>query len=119
MDSVNLAEKINKEAETLGRTFPIYLEVNATREPQKSGFSPEELGTAVKSISQLKSATVIGLMCMGKKDDPLETRKAFQLCRALADEHGLNECSMGMSDDYKIALEEGTTMVRLGRAIFR
>ena len=118
IDSLKLAQKINIEAKALERTISIYLEINATGETQKSGFSPEDLRTNIEDIRKLKSIRVIGLMCMGKKDDPEETRKAFHLCHQLANEHGLEGCSMGMSEDFPIALAEGSTMVRIGRKIF-
>ncbi len=118
VDSLKLAEKINKEAKAVERVIPIYIEINATREPQKSGFQPEELQLAMVSIRELKSVTVMGIMCMGKKDAPEDTRKSFQLCRTLANEFKLEGCSMGMSEDYPIALSEGSTMVRIGSKVF-
>lgn len=118
VDSLKLAQKINSEAEALGRIIPIYLQINATGEPQKSGFSPAEFRSNIGDISKLSSVSVSGLMCMGKEDDLEETRKAFRLCRELANEYGLEACSMGMSEDYSIALVEGSTMVRIGRKLF-
>lgn len=118
VDSLKLAQKIDREAETLGRSIPIYLEINATGESQKSGFSPEELRLAIEAICKLKSVSVCGLMCMGKKADIEASRGAFRRCRVLANEHGLEGCSMGMSDDFPIALSEGSTIVRIGRKLF-
>lgn len=118
VDSLKLAQKIHKEAESLGRIIPIYLQINATGEAQKSGFSPDDLRSNIEAICKLGSVFVSGLMCMGKEGDPEETRRAFQLCRELANEHDLEACSMGMSADYPIALTEGSTMVRIGRKIF-
>lgn len=118
VDSLKLAQKIDTEAESLGRVIPVYLQVNFTREPQKSGFSPEDLRANIKDIRGLTSVSVAGLMCMGKVGDAEETRSAFQLCRIMANEYDLKGCSMGMSADYPIALAEGSTMVRIGRKIF-
>lgn len=118
VDSLKLAQKINNEAAVLGRVVPIYLEINATHEPQKSGFAPSSLEAAIVAIRPLPSLSVVGLMCMGKRGDTEDTRKAFKLCRMLANKYGLVGCSMGMSDDYLIALSEGSTMVRLGRRAF-
>lgn len=118
VDSLKLAQKIHREAESLERVIPIYLQVNLTREPQKSGFSPEDLRSNIEDICKLGSVFVSGLMCMGKEGDSEETRMAFQLCRGLANEYDLEGCSMGMSADYPIALTEGSTMVRIGRKIF-
>ncbi|MFA6024431.1 MAG: YggS family pyridoxal phosphate-dependent enzyme [Candidatus Gracilibacteria bacterium] len=118
VDSLKLAQKIHKEAESLGRIIPVYLQVNATGEAQKSGFSPEVLRAHIEEIRKLRFISVVGLMCMGKEGDPEETRKAFRLCRQLANEYELEGCSMGMSADYPIALSEGSTMVRIGRRVF-
>jgi len=118
VDSLKLAQKIDREADALGRVIPIYLEINATGESQKSGFPPEELRAALETICKLKWLSVSGLMCMGKKDDLDASKKAFQWCRTLANENGLEGCSMGMSADYPIALTQGSTMVRIGRKIF-
>lgn len=118
VDSLKLAQKIDREAEALGRIIPIYLEINATGEAQKSGFPPEELRAAIGTICKLKSLSVCGLMCMGKKDDAEASRSAFQRCRSLANEHKLAGCSMGMSEDFPIALIEGSTIVRIGRKVF-
>jgi len=118
VDRLKLAQKIDREAEALGRVIPIYLEINATGESQKSGFPPGELPSALETILKLKWVSVCGLMCMGKKDDLDASKKAFRLCRTLANEHGLEGCSMGMSSDFTIALSEGSTMVRIGRRIF-
>lgn len=118
VDSLKLTQKIHREAESLGRIIPIYLQINATHEPQKSGFSPEDLRANIEDICKLGSVFVSGLMCMGKEGDPEETRMAFRLCRELANEYDLEACSMGMSADYPIALTEGSTMVRIGRKLF-
>ena len=118
VDSLKLAQKIERESEILGRIVPIYLQINATSEAQKSGFSPEELRSNMEDIRQLKFVSACGLMCMGKKENPEETRRSFRLCRQLANECGLEACSMGMSADYSIALAEGSTMVRIGSKLF-
>ena len=118
VDSLKLAQKIDREAEALGRIIPIYLEINTTGESQKSGFPPEELRSAIGTILKLKWVSVCGLMCMGKKDDLDASKRAFHRCRTLANEHGLEGCSMGMSADFPIALSEGSTVVRIGRKIF-
>lgn len=118
VDSLKLAQKIHREAEALGRIIPIYLQINATREPQKLGFLPEDFRSNIEEICKLSSVSVSGLMCMGKEGNPEESRMAFRLCRELANEYNLEACSMGMSADYQIALAEGSTMVRIGRNIF-
>lgn len=118
VDSLKLAQKINKEAEVLGRITTVYLQINVAREPQKSGFSEEALRATIEAISKLGSLSVSGLMCMGKQGDPEETKMIFHLCRELANEYELEACSMGMSADYLLALAEGSTMVRIGRKVF-
>lgn len=118
VDSLKLAQKIDTEAKLLARVIPVYLQVNFTREAQKSGFSPDALRASIKSIRDLSSVSVVGLMCMGKAGDSEATRLAFQRCREMANEYSLEGCSMGMSDDYPLALAEGSTMVRIGGQVF-
>lgn len=118
VDSLKLAQKIDSEAKLLGRVIPVYLQVNFTGEDQKSGFSPEVLGSSISAVRGLSSVSVIGLMCMGKAGDVDETRLAFQRGREMANEYSLEGCSMGMSDDYPLALAEGSTMIRIGGKVF-
>lgn len=118
VDSVKLAIKINECAKSLKMTVNIFLQVNATNEPQKSGFTPSDVAFALAQVKTLSHLKPIGLMCMGKQGDASATRFAFHTCRSLAVQLNLPECSMGMSDDYQMALDGGATQVRLGSLFF-
>lgn len=119
VDSMELAKSISQATASLGRKFPVFLQINATGESQKFGFPVDQIFLQGAEIMKLPHINVRGLMCMSREDAPeAETRVIFQMCRVLCEQLGLNELSMGMSDDYHIALEEGSTMVRLGRKIF-
>jgi hypothetical protein len=96
----------------------VFVQVNSTGEESKSGCAPGDAARLV-SIAGDHGLEVVGLMTMGPTDgDPIRTRAAFTTVRALADELGLGECSMGMSDDFEIAVACGSTVVRLGTALF-
>lgn len=107
--------------EELAKRVPgasIYVQVNATGEPDKGGVS---LALAEQLVADARHAglAVLGLMTVGPTDGDVErTRTAFRAVRRLADDLGLEGCSMGMSGDLDIALAEGTTMVRVGTALF-
>jgi hypothetical protein len=125
VDSVKLAEVINDEAEKQGITQKILLQVNNAREEQKSGFSPEEIKNAFIEIQKLSSVKICGLMNMAPIDSSEEElHKLFGNIKQIYDDLQselkveLNQLSMGMSRDFKIALEEGATMIRLGRILF-
>lgn len=116
VDSLRLAEVLSRRA---GRTFPVLLQVNVSGETSKSGFSVAEVAVALDTISQLPNIKVIGLMTIAPLSiDPEVVRPVFRKLRELRDQLGLEHLSMGMSDDFEVAVEEGATMVRIGRAIF-
>jgi len=127
VDSVRLAEAIDREAAKLGRVLPILIEINSAREAQKAGVLPEEAADLVREIAGLSSIRVEGLMTMGPLvESPEEIRPYFAETRQLLDEIAglripdteLHILSMGMSDSYGVAIEEGATMVRLGTVLF-
>ncbi len=125
VDTKELAEVISKEAKKKGIVQNILLQINNAREEQKSGFSPEEIKEQFKYIIGLESIKVLGVMNMAPIDSTdEELHKLFknikQINDALQFENGveLKQISMGMSRDFKIALEEGATMIRLGRILF-
>jgi pyridoxal phosphate enzyme (YggS family) len=127
VDSVRLAEAIDREAAKVGRVLPILIEVNSAREPQKSGVLPEEAADLVRAIAGLPSIRIEGLMTMGPLvDDPEEIRPFFAETKRLLDgiaglripDVGMRVLSMGMSDSFGIAIEEGATLVRLGTVLF-
>ena len=116
VDSLRLAERLSERAEHPAR---ILLEVNASGEASKYGFGPSDVSQAVASIRRLPNIDLSGLMTMAPQvEDAEDTRPVFRILRELALANGLTELSMGMSEDFEVAVEEGATMVRLGRAIF-
>jgi len=126
VDSVRLLETINKEAEKIGRRVKVLLEVHVAKEASKSGFTPEEFLSLITHSSSLISAypwvEICGVMGMATNtDDKQEWRRCFREIKHLASKLStLNtkQISMGMSDDYLVAIEEGSTMVRIGSTIF-
>ena len=125
VDSIKLAKVISEEAERQGIVQKILLQINNAREEQKSGFSPEEIKSAFKEIMAIRSIKICGVMNMAPIDSSdEELHKLFgnikQINDVLQSEFRveLKQISMGMSRDFRIALEEGATMIRLGRILF-
>jgi len=118
VDSVELAEKIARAADTAGKQQEILLQVNIGRETQKSGAEPDGVAGLVRRIGALPSVKLSGLMAIPPAGEPEEVRPHFRALRAMRDDLGLTELSMGMTDDFETAIEEGATIVRVGRAIF-
>lgn len=114
--SERLARALAKEAAAQAKTLPIFLQVNIGREPQKGGVLPEALPALVSLARAEPSLVLRGLMTIPPADE--DPRPRFRALRALARAHDLPECSMGMSDDFEVAIEEGATLVRVGTAIF-
>ena len=111
-----MAQELSRRARA---TAGILLEVNAAQEASKFGFAPKEVAPALSSIASLPHLDVRGLMTVAPlSDDPEAVRPVFRALRELRDALGLRELSMGMTNDFEIAIEEGATMVRVGRAIF-
>lgn len=122
VDRLELAAEINARAE---RPVRILLEVNATGEPQKGGVEPEALPRLVEAALEMPNLEVIGLMTMARKSgDPEHARPCFARLARLRDalvqgySPMIRHLSMGMSQDYRVAVQEGATMVRVGEAIF-
>jgi pyridoxal phosphate enzyme (YggS family) len=118
VDSLELAEKLAKAAAAAGKRQELLVQINVGDEPQKSGIATAEVDAIVKKIVALDSVDVRGLMAIPPAGEPEDTRPFFRTLRAMRDTLGLRELSMGMSEDFEIAIEEGSTMVRVGRAIF-
>jgi PLP dependent protein len=124
VDSVRLAEAVSRRSQ--GRTIPILLEVYLGDDPDRPGFRPTELREHGSEILQLPGIEVRGLMTVAPLGlDADQTRSVFRQVRELRDElrqhcpmASWEELSMGMTDDYHLAIEEGATIVRVGRAIF-
>ena len=125
IDSLKLAQRLSRLADERGRSDRILLEVNISREPQKHGFSPEEVAEAAAEIGGLPGLEVRGLMGMSRAGAPgKELRETFASLREVAENARgfcglpLPELSMGMSGDFEEAIAEGATIVRVGSAIF-
>ena len=130
VDSIHLAEEIRKEAKKHNKTMDVLIQVNTSGEQQKFGISKAETELLVEEISSLENIRVLGLMTIAPLTQDLEwIRKTFRSLRFLFDDlkkkyplstqvH-MKHLSMGMTDDYTIALEEGANMLRIGRAIFQ
>jgi PLP dependent protein len=115
VDSVKLAEVLNQNGDGL----PVLLEVNVSGEESKSGFREADLKSTFESIKNLPNIHVNGLMTVAPiVDNPEEARPVFRRLKKISDGLNLKNLSMGMTDDYEIAIEEGATIIRLGRAIF-
>lgn len=116
VDSLRLAEALSRRAE---RPIPVLLEVNVAGEASKFGLSPQEVLQTAEAVARLPHLDMRGLMTMAPLvSDPEEVRPVFRELRRLRDALGLAELSMGMTDDFEVAIEEGATLVRIGRAIF-
>jgi pyridoxal phosphate enzyme (YggS family) len=116
IDSLRLAETLNNCSP---KRLPILIQVNVSAEETKGGFQLSEVNEAVRQIGKLANLDTQGLMTIAPwVDDAEEVRPVFRQMRQLGDSLGLRHLSMGMSDDFEVAIEEGATLVRIGRAIF-
>ena len=116
IDRLALLTEIAKRTPESGSQ--VLLQVNVTGEDEKGGCAPIQVAELFRAARDM-GIEVVGLMAVGPtNEDPIVTRSAFRMLRALVDEHGLRQCSMGMTGDLEIAVEEGSTMVRVGSALF-
>ena len=116
VDRVELARELSKRCAQRGATLRVLLEVNVAREPQKAGCPPEDVARLAEEVRQLPALELRGLMCIPPAEgDP---RPHFATLRALAHELALPDLSMGMSGDWREAIAEGSTIIRVGTAIF-
>lgn len=124
VDSIDLAGRISRFALAEEKTIRLLVQVNIGGEAQKSGVAPESVVGLCRQIAALQSVELTGLMTIPPIATESETRSYFRQMRELRDQarHELSlerlDLSMGMSDDFEIAIEEGATMIRLGRAVF-
>ena len=124
VDSVGLGREIARHAATAGRRIALLVEVNTSGEPSKFGVTPEHTVDVVKELSRLQNVDVDGLMTIGPfLPDPESSRPSFRMLNSLkseAEKEGipLRHLSMGMTNDFEVAIEEGATMIRIGTAIF-
>ncbi len=115
-DRVALAKELSKRAFLKSITQRVLLEVNVGRESQKGGALPEQVDLLYAEVKELEALRCEGLMCIPPADQ--DPRPHFRALRELRDRLGLRELSMGMSADFEAAIEEGSTIVRIGTAIF-
>lgn len=129
VDSLRLAEEINKQSEEINKIQDVLIEVNVSGEKTKFGLKPEELIDVINKAKGLKNINIKGLMTMAPfSDNPEKSRPYFKMLRELKEKivikFGIGNwelviLSMGMSQDYQVAIGEGATMVRIGSAIFK
>lgn len=124
VDSFKLAEEIDANAKKINRKIDILIQINSSNESQKSGVAPQEAVSLCKQISLLENVRVKGLMTIGKlTDNRDEIRASFRMVKKIFDQlkpdiPDFEYISMGMTNDYDIAIEEGSNMLRIGSAIF-
>jgi PLP dependent protein len=123
IDSTSLADRVARFAGEASKRIDVLIQVNVGGEAQKSGVDPAELSALAEHVSSLPELRTIGLMTIPPLISSEEVRPLFSRLRELRDQirerHGAcRELSMGMSDDFEVAIEEGATMIRVGRAIF-
>ena len=119
VDTVKLAKEIDKQAKKKDLIVNILLELNIASEESKYGFKEEELDNAFKEINKLENIKILGLMCVAPyTPTPEDNRIYFKKMNELKNKYNLEILSMGMSNDYIIADEEGSTYVRIGTKIF-
>ena len=127
VDSVELAREIDKRCSRIGKVMPVFCEINIAKEKSKSGAYPEEVEELVRQISSLKNIKVEGLMTMGPFfEDPEKLRPYFRKTKEIFENIRekriprveMKYLSMGMSSSYKVAIEEGANIVRIGTKIF-
>ncbi len=127
LDSEHVAEAVNKAAIAAGKCMPIYIQVNVSHEETKYGVDSENAFALIRFCRQWESLRIMGLMTMAPfVEDPEETRPVFRGLRELRDainrefpDSPFTGLSMGMTNDFEVAVEEGATIVRIGSAIFR
>jgi len=127
VDSLEIAKEIDRKCAQIGKTMPILIEVNSGKEPQKSGVLPEDVEQLISEISHLRNIKVMGLMTMGPRfGNPEDSRPYFVETRRIFDRIKelklpnveMRYLSMGMTNSYKVALEEGANIIRIGTKVF-
>ena len=127
VDSIILAEEVDKRCRAIGKIMPVLIEINSGKEDQKFGVFPEKASELIEKIADFKNVKIVGLMTMGPfSGDPEEARPYFACTKKVYDE--IRSCgipgtemkylSMGMTNSYEIAIQEGANIVRIGTKIF-
>ena len=120
IDSLNLLQEVNSEAEKINKVQDVLIEVNVSDEDTKFGISPDGVEDFLDGAGIYKNIKVLGFMTMAPTvENPEHVRGFFRKLKELADKNNLKELSMGMTQDFEVAIEEGATMIRLGRALFK
>ena len=120
--SLEIAEELNKRRE--GHPIDVFIEVNMAAEDSKSGIAPAQVAALAEKVRKLPGLRLVGLMCMPPQPEPPtawtpeDNRPHFAALRELGKSLGLTQLSMGSTSDYEVAIEEGATVVRVGRSIF-
>ncbi|HOP46855.1 MAG TPA: YggS family pyridoxal phosphate-dependent enzyme [Desulfobacteraceae bacterium] len=127
VDSEKLARAINNACQSIGKVMPVLLEINSGEEPQKAGIMPADFFSLIEQISEYENISIQGLMTMGPfSGNPEDARPYFQKTRQLFEQAKrlnirnirMEYLSMGMSNSFKVAIEESANLVRIGTAIF-
>ena len=119
VDSIKLAKEINKEAIKNNKVVNILIEVKISNDINKTGCSVEDLDYLINEANNLSNIKLLGLMCIAPlTDDEDKIRSSFKKMKKLKDKYKLKLLSMGMSSDYRVAIEEGSNIVRIGTKIF-
>lgn len=119
LDSIGLAKEIDKRAKSMNKIISVFIEVNIGNEESKSGIAPEETLAFYDKAIKFTNLRIEGLMCIAPfVDDAEDARPYFKQMKQLFDKLPLKRLSMGMSNDYAVAVEEGSNMVRIGSRIF-
>lgn len=127
VDSLEIAAGIDQKCQEIGKVMPILLEINSGKEPQKSGVLPEDAEAVIRDISKLSHVKIMGLMTMGPRfGNPEDSRPYFMKTREVFEQIKkralpnveMKYLSMGMTNSYQIAIQEGANIVRIGTKIF-
>ncbi|MBU4502613.1 MAG: YggS family pyridoxal phosphate-dependent enzyme [Nanoarchaeota archaeon] len=118
VNSLKLAKEIDKRSAAIEKVMPILIEVNVADEESKQGITVDNTWKVIKEVLEFQNVKIEGLMCMAPWVKAEETRPYFKKMKELFDSTKLKWLSMGMTNDYKVAIEEGSNMVRVGTAIF-
>ncbi|MFP6583300.1 MAG: YggS family pyridoxal phosphate-dependent enzyme [Candidatus Hydrogenedentota bacterium] len=120
IDRLELAQELEKRCAEAEKSVEMLLQVNVSGEDVKHGFSPKVLSDTLNTVQSCPHLTVVGLMTMAPQEaDESEIRAVFSGLKLLADDNGLGVLSMGMTNDFEIAIEEGATEIRIGTALFK
>lgn len=119
IDTIDLAKKVSESSLASEKKTAVLIQVNTSGESSKQGFTPEEFVNSLEEMRSFPGISIEGLMTMAPLiDDPIVIRRAFSKLRKLRDDAKLTHLSMGMSNDYAIAIEEGATLLRIGSKLF-